>query len=83
MKTIIVAAIAAASVLLTGCASGAGKAVLDNLQGCERHYNGVVAVGVLQAGSFSGSVKIDCPVHQTVVPIQGPPVDVVIAAPSP
>jgi hypothetical protein len=44
----------------SGCASmpGAGAAVLKNLEGCERHYSGVVTAG-LGAG-FSGSVEIRC-----------------------
>lgn len=42
---------------LSGC-STVGSQVLSNLQGCERHYDGVVSAG-LGAG-FSGSVKIDC-----------------------
>lgn len=54
--------LAAAAVALTGC--GTIKAltsepVLNNLQDCERHYNGVVTAG-LGAG-FSGSVQIHCP----------------------
>jgi len=48
----------AGALVLSGCAS-TGERVLTNLQGCERHYNGVVSGGIL-AGSFSGSVKIDC-----------------------
>lgn len=54
--------LAAVAVLaLGGCAGagGAGQQVLQNLQGCERHYEGVVSAG-LGAG-FSGTVKIDCP----------------------
>lgn len=39
---------------LSGCAT-----VLTDLQGCERHYDGVLAGGVA-GGSFSGKAKIDC-----------------------
>lgn len=61
MKTIIAAAaLAAVSFTMSGCASADTQAVLKNLQGCERHYNGVVSGGLAGAG-FSGSVKIDCP----------------------
>lgn len=44
---------------LAGCATPDRQAVLQNLQGCERHYNGVVSGGLAGPG-FSGSVRIDC-----------------------
>jgi hypothetical protein len=56
MKILAVLALALA---LAGCATADTRAILDNLQGCERHYNGVVSAGLVGAG-FSGSVKIDC-----------------------
>lgn len=59
MKTTTLLTLAAAAATLAACATGDRKAVLDNLQGCERHYNGVVSGGIVGAG-FSGSVKIDC-----------------------
>lgn len=51
----------AATLELAGCATADKAAILENLQGCERHYNGVVSAGVLGGAGFSGSVKIDCP----------------------
>lgn len=45
---------------LSACSTAGAQQVLTNLQGCERHYNGVVAAG-MTGGNFSGSVKIDCP----------------------
>ena len=72
--------LAAAAVALSGCGTTGGKAILDNLQGCERHYNGVVSAGVMQPGSFSGSVKIDCPVHTPAPLTIG---DAIAAAPAP
>lgn len=50
----------AACVALAGCSTSTAGAVLSNLQGCERHYDGVIS-GAIVGGSFSGSVKIDCP----------------------
>jgi hypothetical protein len=56
----------AAAVALSGCASQ-GAAVLNDLQGCHRHYNGAVTAGImgLIAPNFTGSVDIDCPVGVT------------------
>jgi hypothetical protein len=54
-------AITLAVLAVTGCSSTGQKALLDDLHGCERHYNGVVAAGVIGGANFSGSVKIDCP----------------------
>lgn len=46
--------------LLTGCATpGSGTQFLDNLAGCERHYNGVVSAGLIGSG-FNGSIRVDC-----------------------
>lgn len=55
MKRLLIAACALA---LAGCGT-TGQQVLTNLQGCERHYDGVVAAGF--GAGFSGTVKIDCP----------------------
>lgn len=55
MKLVILACLA-----LAGCNTTTASAVLSNLQGCERHYDGVIS-GAVVGGSFSGSVKIDCP----------------------
>lgn len=56
MKTFLAIALAVA---LSGCTTG-GQAILKNIEGCERHYNGVFAAGVLGGANFSGSAKIDC-----------------------
>ena len=45
---------------LSGCASQ-GAAVLNDLQGCDRHYEGAISPGNMVAPvTFIGSVKIDC-----------------------
>jgi len=54
---------AVAALALGGCATNDKMAVLSNLQGCERHYNGAVSAGVMNAG-FTGTVQIDCPAHK-------------------
>jgi hypothetical protein len=59
MRRAAFVSIAAASLALSGCAGLGGQQVLQNLQGCHRHYEGVVSAG-LGAG-FSGTVTIDCP----------------------
>lgn len=43
---------------LSGCSS-TGTKVLDNLQGCERHYDGAISGG-LTGGQFSGTIEIHC-----------------------
>lgn len=64
-RTILMTTVSAVALLLAaglgGCGSlgTLGPQVLDNLQGCERHYNGAVSAG-LGAG-FTGTVQIDCP----------------------
>lgn len=44
---------------LSGCTTG-GQAILKNLEGCERHYDGVFAASLMGGQNFSGSAKIDC-----------------------
>ena len=47
-------------VLCSACSTpGTGTAFLQNLQGCERHYNGVVRAGIVGSG-FDGSIRVDC-----------------------
>jgi len=47
---------------LAGCGTTGGK-ILENLQGCERHYDGAVSGGILGiGGQFSGTVQVSCPV---------------------
>lgn len=58
-RLILAAAVAAAALNTAACASfpgsnSAGEAVLKDLQGCERHYQGAIGAGV------NGSFKIDC-----------------------
>lgn len=48
------------SLALSACSSISGDKLLTNLQGCERHYDGVISAGIGNTG-FSGSVKVDCP----------------------
>lgn len=45
---------------LGGCNTTSTAHVLDNLQGCERHYEGIISAGVLTPSTLSGTVKIDC-----------------------
>lgn len=61
-RSVILAACAAASVALSGCASlsnltqagGVGEKVLQNLEGCHREYSGALGAGV------TGSFRITC-----------------------
>lgn len=56
LKSFLLIAIAVA---LSACTTG-GQAILKNIEGCERHYNGVFAASLLGGQNFSGSAKIDC-----------------------
>lgn len=69
MRASVLAVSALCLVGLTGCGT-VGNQVLENLQGCERHYDGVVSAG-LGAG-FSGSVKIDCAATAKPEPTEEP-----------
>jgi hypothetical protein len=81
MQTIpIASALAAACLTVSGCA-GVGQQVLTNLEGCERHYNGVASAGMTGTG-FSGSVKVDC-VPPSAAPPTAAQVAAVIAPPTP
>jgi outer membrane lipoprotein SlyB len=57
MKTLIaLAAVAAASLALGGCAGDAAlQATFQHLEGCDRHYTGSFGTGIP-----SGTVQIDC-----------------------
>ena len=74
-RPIIGAALAASCLALAACETtgGLGERVLENLQGCERHYDGAVAGG-LTGGQFSGTVKIDCPALTDGTPLKVRPV---------
>lgn len=61
------AAVALCVLLCSACSSTATNHMLDNLAGCERHYDGAVSGG-MTGGQFSGTVKIDCTSPQTGVP---------------
>lgn len=50
---------AALACLLAGCNTTSQTKLLDNLQGCERHYDGAVSAG-MTGGQFSGTIKVDC-----------------------
>jgi hypothetical protein len=45
---------------LAGCGATDRLALLENLKGCDRHYEGVVATASFGAPGISGTVKIDC-----------------------
>jgi hypothetical protein len=59
MKTVSSILICALALSLSACATADRTAVLKNLEGCERHYQGAVSAGPLSAG-FTGTVRIDC-----------------------
>ena len=52
--------IVAAGVALTGCATADQKAFYKDIEGCSREYTGAIAAGVLQGGSFTGSIHVQC-----------------------
>jgi hypothetical protein len=88
-KITLLAGLALACVALSGCASQ-GAAVLNDLQGCHRHYNGAVTSGLagLTAPQFTGSVDIECAAGITTgVLIPNAPADpakpAVVADPAP
>lgn len=58
-RVLFLTACVAAAVSLSACTNTGTAQLLDNLQGCERHYDGAVA-GSLTGGSFSGTIKVDC-----------------------
>ena len=57
MRTLLLAA--SSAVLLTGCNATVQNHILDNLEGCTRHYDGAVNGSFTGAG-FTGTVKVDC-----------------------
>lgn len=58
MKNLTKIALAAAAALALSACGTISPGVLQNLEGCERQYDGVVSAG-LGAG-FSGTVRIRC-----------------------
>lgn len=69
-RAILLAGAALSCLALSACNTTSTAKLLDNLQGCERHYDGAVA-GSLTGGSFSGTIKVDCKPGQGVT--QGRP----------
>lgn len=61
-------ALVACAVGLSGCTTAQTGAILTDLQGCERHYNGAVGGGGLSAPTFTGTVQIDCPNAKAALP---------------
>jgi hypothetical protein len=53
------ALIAAGALAMSACSTVTTTKVLDNLAGCERHYDGAIGAS-MAGGQFSGTVKIDC-----------------------
>jgi hypothetical protein len=53
--------------LLAACSTPDRLAVLENLKGCDRHYEGVVMTSSFGTPGLSGKVTIDCKA-QTVTP---------------
>lgn len=61
-------ALALCASAISGCAGIDTKPLLLNLQGCERHYDGVVSAGLGNTG-FTGKIRVDCtPAPQTAAP---------------
>ncbi len=70
MRTAFAVILTALSIALAGCGGvvpmigapggGAGSQVLQNLQGCNRHYEGAIGAGV------TGSFRIDCPAQPPI-----------------
>lgn len=59
MRVIAILTACAAAVALSACSTTTTGQMLNNLQGCERHYDGAVSAG-MTGGQFSGTVKVDC-----------------------
>lgn len=59
LSAIALSVIALALSLCGACSTLTTSHLLDNLQGCTRHYDGAVAAG-MTGGQFSGTVKVDC-----------------------
>lgn len=66
-KTFLAISLLCLGVALSGC-STTGAKVLDNLQGCERHYDGAISGG-LTGGQFSGTIEIHCIPAGVVQPV--------------
>lgn len=64
-RALLMGAAAVACLSLCSCNTTGTSQLLNNLQGCERHYDGAVA-GSLTGGSFSGTIKVDCKPGQGV-----------------
>ena len=69
MKPLILSVLLSSCFVLCGCASlglpngdVAGQAILKDLQGCDRHYEGAIGAGV------NGSFKIDCKAAPATAP---------------
>lgn len=85
-KYLIVLAATSAAVALSGCASAGqgGAAVLNDLQGCHRHYNGTMAPGSILGGPpvvVTLAVEIDCPQGVTTGVLIAPTKPAVVTAP--
>lgn len=51
---------AAALLGLSACSTVDQKNFYKDIEGCSREYTGAIAAGVLQGGSFTGSVHVTC-----------------------
>ncbi len=58
-KLVAFAALSIAALPLAGCNTVTQGHILDNLQGCTRHYDGAVN-GSLTGAGFTGTIKVDC-----------------------
>ncbi len=55
-----VSAVLALGLLLAACGTnGTGTKVLENLESCNRHYDGAISAGITGA-QFTGTIKVDC-----------------------
>jgi hypothetical protein len=77
MKALLTCGTLAACLSMSACQS-TGAQVLENLQGCERHYDGAVSGG-LTGAQFSGTIKVDCLPAPRTVATETPELDAAVA----
>lgn len=81
LGTIGVAVVALCVSFCGACNTTTTGHILDNLNGCERHYDGAVSAG-MTGGQFSGTVKVDCKSASPAAVTPGAVVGTLPAAPA-